>query len=124
MIETSKMRCRGAGRGIEADFGSEHADTFRRDLHPDLRADHVLAKPPFNPAERGTNSAWVQHFIHHLAPFFFWDNLIPQGEFTRGDRRRFLRVHPASAKPIRPPTKSANPSNGLPNPTTRSKHLL
>jgi hypothetical protein len=31
-------------RGIEADFGPEHADTFRRDLHPDLRADYVLAK--------------------------------------------------------------------------------
>ncbi len=30
-------------RGIEADFGLEHADTFRRDLHPDLRADSVLA---------------------------------------------------------------------------------
>ena len=35
-------------RGIEADFGPEHADTFRRDLHPDLRADYVLANPPFN----------------------------------------------------------------------------
>ena len=30
-------------RGIEADFGAEHADTFRRDLHPDLRADYVIA---------------------------------------------------------------------------------
>jgi type I restriction enzyme M protein len=35
-------------RGIEADFGPENADTFRRDLHPDLRADYVLANPPFN----------------------------------------------------------------------------
>ena len=32
-------------RGIGADFGPEHADTFRRDLHPDLRADYVLANP-------------------------------------------------------------------------------
>ena len=32
MIGTGGMRCRGAGRGIEADFGPEHADTFRRDL--------------------------------------------------------------------------------------------
>ncbi len=38
-------------RGIEADFGSEHADTFRRDLHPDLRADYVLATPPFNASD-------------------------------------------------------------------------
>jgi type I restriction enzyme M protein len=71
-------------RGIEADFGSEHADTFRRPLHPDLRADFVLANPPFNdsdwyrkddvrwlygvPPKGNANFAWVQHFIHHLAP--------------------------------------------------------
>jgi type I restriction enzyme M protein len=72
-------------RGIEADFGPEHADTFRRDLHPDLRADCVLANPPFNdsdwfrkdddvrwqfgiPPKGNANFAWVQHFIHHLAP--------------------------------------------------------
>ena len=33
---------------IEADFISEQADTFRLDLHPDRRADYVLASPPFN----------------------------------------------------------------------------
>jgi type I restriction enzyme M protein len=72
-------------RGIEADFGLEHADSFRRDLHPDLRADYVLANPPFNdsdwfrkdddvrwrfgvPPKGNANFAWVQHFIHHLAP--------------------------------------------------------
>ena len=72
-------------RGITADFGPEHADTFRRDLHPDLRADYVLANPPFNdsdwfrkdddvrwqfgvPPKGNANFAWVQHFIHHLAP--------------------------------------------------------
>ncbi len=76
-------------RGIEADFGPEHADTFRRDLHPDLRADYVLANPPFNDSDwfrkdddvrwqygvppqgnaiRLRRIAWVQHFIHHLAP--------------------------------------------------------
>ena len=38
-------------RGIEADFGAENADTFRRDLHPDLRADYVLANPPFNDSD-------------------------------------------------------------------------
>jgi hypothetical protein len=38
MIGTGAIRCRCAGRGVEADFGPEHADTFRRDLHPDLRA--------------------------------------------------------------------------------------
>jgi type I restriction enzyme M protein len=72
-------------RGIEADFGPEQADTFRRDLFPDLRADYVLANPPFNdsdwfrkdddvrwqygvPPKGNANFAWVQHFIHHLAP--------------------------------------------------------
>jgi type I restriction enzyme M protein len=72
-------------RGIEADFGAEHADTFRHDLHPDLRADYVIANPPFNdsdwfrkdddvrwqygvPPKGNANFAWVQHFIHHLSP--------------------------------------------------------
>jgi type I restriction enzyme M protein len=72
-------------RGIEADFGPENADTFRRDLFTDLRADYVLANPPFNdsawfrkdddvrwqygvPPKGNANFAWVQHFIHHLAP--------------------------------------------------------
>lgn len=71
-------------RGIEADFGPEHADTFSRDLHPDLRADFVVANPPFNdsdwsrkeddvrwkygiPPKGNANFGWVQHFIHHLA---------------------------------------------------------
>jgi len=72
-------------RGIEADFGAENADSFRRPLHPDLRADFVIANPPFNdsdwfrkdddvrwqfgvPPKGNANFAWVQHFIHHLAP--------------------------------------------------------
>jgi type I restriction enzyme M protein len=74
-------------RGIEANLGPEHADTFHRDLHPDLKADYILANPPFNakdwggerlaedvrwkygiPPASNANFAWVQHFIHHLAP--------------------------------------------------------
>jgi len=74
-------------RGIEADLGRENADSFRRDLHPDLRADFILANPPFNvsdwkgdllrddvrwkygvPPVGNANFAWIQHFIHHLAP--------------------------------------------------------
>ena len=74
-------------RGIEANLGDRADDSFHRDLHPDLRADFVLANPPFNvsdwysdalrddarwkygqpPANNG-NFAWIQHFIHHLAP--------------------------------------------------------
>ncbi len=74
-------------RGIDANLGKEHADTFHRDLHPDLKADYILANPPFNdsdwrgdllkedkrwkfgiPPASNANFAWVQHFIHHLAP--------------------------------------------------------
>ena len=74
-------------RGIDSNFGKEHADSFHRDLHPDLKADYVLANPPFNdsdwrgellredkrwkygiPPAGNANFAWVQHFIHHLAP--------------------------------------------------------
>jgi len=57
-------------RGIEADFGAENADTFKRDLHKDLKADFVIANPPFNgvPPAGNANFAWVQHIVHHLAP--------------------------------------------------------
>ncbi len=74
-------------RGIDSNLGKEHADSFHRDLHPDLKADYVLANPPFNdsdwrgdqlrddqrwqfgtPPTGNANFAWVQHFIHHLAP--------------------------------------------------------
>ena len=74
-------------RGIEANLGIEPADTFLRDLHPDLKADYILANPPFNvsnwsgqlladdvrwrygtPPAGNANYAWIQHFIHHLAP--------------------------------------------------------
>ena len=74
-------------RGIEADLGDHSDDSFARDLHPDLRADFVIANPPFNvsnwwdakladdprwrygvPPEGNANFAWVQHFIYHLSP--------------------------------------------------------
>ncbi|CAJ9640430.1 type I restriction system adenine methylase [Burkholderia pseudomallei] len=74
-------------RSIEANLGSQPADTFLRDLHPDLKADYILANPPFNvsdwsgkllqddvrwrygmPPLGNANYAWIQHFIHHIAP--------------------------------------------------------
>lgn len=75
-------------RSIEANLGSQPADTFLRNLHPDLKADYILANPPFNVSEwsgdllrddvrwkrfgappvGNANFAWIQHFIHHLAP--------------------------------------------------------
>ncbi|MHB1000826.1 MAG: class I SAM-dependent DNA methyltransferase [Armatimonadota bacterium] len=72
-------------RGIDAQIA--HGDTFHNDRHPDLKADYVLANPPFNdsdwrgdllkddkrwkygtPPAGNANYAWVQHFIHHLTP--------------------------------------------------------
>jgi type I restriction enzyme M protein len=74
-------------RGIEANLGEQAADSFTRDLHPDLKADYILTNPPFNisdwsgellrgdrrwkygsPPVSNANYAWIQHFIHHLAP--------------------------------------------------------
>ena len=74
-------------RGIDADFGPYHADTFFNDLHKTLKADFIMANPPFNlknwgqdklkddvrwkyglPPEGNANFAWIQHMIHHLAP--------------------------------------------------------
>src|SRR5438309_7874924 len=40
-------------RGIEANLGPNHADTFHNDLHKDLKADFILANPPFNTGDRG-----------------------------------------------------------------------
>ena len=99
-------------RGIEADIGPEHADSFRRDLHPDLRADYVLANPPFNdsdwfrkdddvrwrfgvPPKGNANFAWVQHFIHHLAPhgmagFVLANGSMSSNQSGEGDIRRAL----------------------------------
>jgi type I restriction enzyme M protein len=74
-------------RGIDADFGPYHADTFFNDLHKNLKADFIMANPPFNlsnwgqeklkedirwkygvPPAGNANYAWIQHMIHHLAP--------------------------------------------------------
>ena len=74
-------------RGIEPDLGAYAADTFLDDRHPTMRADYILANPPFNLSDWGAdklkddvrwkyglppagnaNFAWLQHMIHHLAP--------------------------------------------------------
>lgn len=74
-------------RGIEANLGNYNADTFFNDCHPTLRADFIMANPPFNlsgwgadklkddvrwqygmPPAGNANFAWLQHMIYHLAP--------------------------------------------------------
>ncbi|MFC5520874.1 type I restriction-modification system subunit M [Polaromonas jejuensis] len=74
-------------RGIDFNLGREPADTFTRNQHADLRADFILANPPFNisdwwhasltgdarwhygdPPQGNANYAWLQHMLHHLKP--------------------------------------------------------
>lgn len=75
-------------RGIDFNFGGGPGDTLQNDLHPDLRADYVMANPPFNmkewwseklandprwlpgctPPQGNANFAWLQHMLYHLAP--------------------------------------------------------
>ena len=74
-------------RGIDFNLGREPADTFTRDQFPDLRADFILANPPFNisdwwhasltgdarwhygdPPAGNANYAWLQHMLYHLKP--------------------------------------------------------
>ncbi|HJH31533.1 MAG TPA: SAM-dependent DNA methyltransferase [Methanosarcinaceae archaeon] len=74
-------------RGIDFNFGKKNADSFLDDQHPDLRADFVMANPPFNmkewwhekladdvrwkygtPPKGNANFAWLQHMLYHLAP--------------------------------------------------------
>lgn len=73
-------------RGIEADLGEHHADTFHNDLHKGMRADYIMANPPFNlkkwgqekltddprwkygtPPKTNANFGWMQHMIYHLS---------------------------------------------------------
>jgi type I restriction enzyme M protein len=88
-------------RGIDADLGAENADSYHKDLHPDLKADFVMANPPFNDSDWGgyrlredvrwkygvpptgnANFAWVQHFIHHLAPTGMAGFLLANGSMS------------------------------------------
>ena len=74
-------------RGLEANIGQSYADTFFNDQHPTLKADFIMANPPFNLSDWGAdklekdprwkfglppagnaNFAWMQHMIHHLSP--------------------------------------------------------
>jgi type I restriction enzyme M protein len=101
-------------RGIEANLGDGSADSFHRDLHPDLKADYVLANPPFNdsdwrgellkddkrwafgvPPAGNANYAWVQHFIHHLAPtglagFVLANGSMSSNQSGEGDIRKAI----------------------------------
>ncbi|MGL5257086.1 MAG: N-6 DNA methylase, partial [Proteocatella sp.] len=74
-------------RGLEGNIGENHADTFHNDLHKNMKADYILANPPFNISDWGGNNltddarwnygippagnanyAWLQHMVYHLSP--------------------------------------------------------
>ena len=88
-------------RGIDGQIA--HGDTFHNDRHPDLKADYILANPPFNvsdwrgellredkrwqygvPPASNANFAWVQHIIHHLAPAGLAGFVLANGSMSSG----------------------------------------
>jgi type I restriction enzyme M protein len=99
-------------RGIDAQIA--HGDTFHNDRHPDLKADWVMANPPFNdsdwrgeltkedkrwvygvPPAGNANFAWVQHFIYHLAPtglagFVLANGSMSSNQSGEGDIRKAI----------------------------------
>lgn len=101
-------------RGIDANLGNEWGDTFHNDKHPDLRADYVIANPPFNqddwdgeklrrdprwkygvPPVGNANYAWIQHMLAHLAPTGTMATLLANGSLSgtnggEGDIRKAL----------------------------------
>jgi len=101
-------------RGIEANFGPHNADSFHNDLHKTLKTDFLLANPPFNDSDWGgdrlrddvrwkygvpptgnANFAWVQNFIHHLAPngiagFVLANGSMSSNQSGEGDIRKAI----------------------------------
>ena len=88
-------------RGIDFNFGKKNADTFLDDQHPDLRADYVMANPPFNikdwwnaklegdvrwqygtPPAGNANYGWIQHMLHHLSAHGSMGLLLANGSMS------------------------------------------
>ncbi len=101
-------------RGIDFNLGREPSDTFTRNQHPDLRADFILANPPFNisdwwhgslegdprwqygtPPQGNANYAWLQHMLHHLksngrAGIVLANGSMSSSQNSEGDIRRAM----------------------------------
>ncbi len=101
-------------RGIDFNFGKEPASSYTNDQHPDLRADFIMANPPFNmkewdtgvddndprwvygkPPTNNANFAWLQHMLWHLAPNGSMGLLLANGSMSsntsgEGDIRKAL----------------------------------
>lgn len=88
-------------RGLEGSLGEMNADSFHNDQHKDLKADFILANPPFNisdwggdrlkddvrwkfgtPPEGNANYAWLQHMIHHLSPHGYAGIVLANGSLS------------------------------------------
>ncbi len=88
-------------RGIESNIGSKNADTFHANVHKDLKADYIIANPPFNISDWGgdrlrddvrwqygtppvgnANFGWVQHMVHHLSPRGFAGFVLANGSMS------------------------------------------
>lgn len=88
-------------RGIENNIGAKNEDTFHNDVHKDLKADYIIANPPFNISDWGgerlrddvrwkygtpptgnANFAWVQHMVHHLSPRGFAGFVLANGSMS------------------------------------------
>ena len=104
-------------RGLEGNLGEMNADSFHNDQHKDLKADYILANPPFNisdwggdrlkedqrwkygaPPEGNANYAWLQHIIYHLAPHGYAGVVLANGSLSTNQsnegviRQRLIEV--------------------------------
>lgn len=97
--------------GLEGDLGQGAADTFFNNQHPSMRADYILANPPFNmsdwggsqlaedgrwqygtPPEGNANYAWMQHMIYHLAPNGKLGLVLANGSLSSSGREGEIRT--------------------------------
>ncbi|EKF9753638.1 type I restriction-modification system subunit M [Vibrio cholerae] len=111
-------------RGIDFNFGKKNADTFLDDQHPDLRADFVMANPPFNikdwwhpklegdirwkygtPPQGNANYGWIQHMLHHLNDNGSMGLLLANGSMSSNTNNE---------GEIRKALINGNPENGVP----------
>jgi len=100
-------------RGIDFNFGKEPASSYTNDQHPDLRADYIMANPPFNmkewdtgvddndprwvygkPPTNNANFAWLQHMLYHLAPSGSMGLLLANGSMSSNDDWKISEDHP------------------------------
>ena len=98
--------------GLEGDLGQGAADTFYNNQHQSMRADYILANPPFNmsdwggdqlaedtrwqygtPPEGNANYAWMQHMIYHLAPQGKLGLVLANGSLSVGGREGEIRAN-------------------------------